>query len=55
MPLNYYNTKRWCGKLKFEDIYIPIDASLNLVEKELQKIDENVSTSYLKEIIDYFF
>ena len=41
--------------MKFEDIYIPIDASLNLVEKELQKIDEIVSTSYLKEIIDYFF
>jgi len=41
--------------LKFEDIYIPIDTNLNLVEKELQKIGENVSTSYLKEIIDYFF
>jgi octaprenyl-diphosphate synthase len=41
--------------LKFEDIYVPIDTNLSLVEKELQKIDENVSTSCLKEIIDYIF
>ena len=41
--------------MQFEDIYSPISIDLNLVEKERIKICENLSTSYLQEIIGYFF
>ena len=42
-------------KLQFEDIYCPISKNLNLVEKELKKTYENLSTNYLQEIIGFFF
>ena len=42
-------------KLQFDDIYCPISKDLNLVEKERNRICENLSTSYLQEIIGYFF
>ena len=41
--------------MQFEDIYSPISTDLNLVEKERIKICESLSTSYLQEIIGYFF
>ncbi|WP_443660996.1 polyprenyl synthetase family protein [Clostridium sp.] len=41
--------------LQFEDIYSPIGNDLNLVEKEQRKICTSLSTSYLQEIIGYFF
>ena len=43
------------GKLQFEDIYCPISENLNLVEKELKKTFEDLSTNYLQGIIGYFF
>jgi len=42
-------------RLQFEDIYCPISKNLNLVEKELKKICENLETNCLQEIIGYFF
>jgi geranylgeranyl pyrophosphate synthase len=41
--------------LQFEDIYNPISKDLNLVEKELKETCKNLNTSYLQEIIGYFF
>lgn len=41
--------------LQFEDIYRPISEDLILVEEERNKICKNLSTSYLQEIIGYFF
>lgn len=41
--------------MQFLDIYTPISKELNLVENELNKISENLSTDYLKRIISYFF
>ncbi|MBX4270944.1 polyprenyl synthetase family protein [Clostridium estertheticum] len=41
--------------MQFKDIYCPISKDLNLVEKELRKTCENLSTNYLQEIIGYFF
>ena len=41
--------------MQFEDIYSPISKDLNLVEKELKKVCENLSISYLQGIIGYFF
>ena len=40
--------------MQFEDIYSPISKDLNVVEKELKGVCENLSTSYLQEIIGYF-
>lgn len=40
--------------MDFEDTYSPISNNLNLVEKEMQEICNNLSTNYLQEIIGYF-
>ena len=40
--------------MQFKDIYNPISKNLNLVEKDIQKISEDLSTIYLQEIISYF-
>lgn len=42
-------------KLKFDEIYSPIQSDLNLVENDLKNVCGNLSTSYLQDIIGYFF
>lgn len=41
--------------MKLEEIYNPIRNDLNLVENDLKKACSNLSTSYLQDIIGYFF
>jgi len=58
--LNYADTKtihkrRGDKKLKFDEIYDPIRDDLNFVENDLKNVCSNLSTSYLQDIIGYFF
>ena len=41
--------------MQFDDIYTPISEKLDLIEEELKKVGQNLSTNYLQEIIGYFF
>ncbi|MBU3181204.1 polyprenyl synthetase family protein [Clostridium psychrophilum] len=41
--------------MQFKDIYYPIINNLNSMEKDQKNICKKLSTSYLQEIIDYFF
>lgn len=41
--------------MQFEDIYNPISNDLTFIQRELNNISKNISTSYLQEILDYFF